>query len=472
MISRTTKKQFTIKKLLFAGLLLGLASLVVLLAVVQGNPPPSPISLPLGDGRILQIEGITHGVEHRMGRGSSLDRLRPWLPGPWRGLLASDGGENTISLDRPGFVVWVSALSAAGQTNVDCQGIRVEFVDRHGDIYGETTRAWFGSPSFWRVGHQFLCYPRDERELTLRVTTWKEGKTSTTTLLNPNPTATSGLQGTPLPQSKKMRDFEIRFTGLNVRTNGQGEKAYYESPARYFEPILQIFQNGALAEGWEAPEWFAEDPRGNVGKFLGIHQPALRFSVSLYPAATNLNASRLIATLPALDIAALNTNLWWDRTNQVDANTVVVLGLCPSGTHSFSDGIHEGSSPLVSGPGGGSPSGWTWSRRQVTPMRAKETHSHYTPSPTIYLRIQKHLPDTITGNDAPSLDSLGSRVAIRLRDELGRFWEAKPDTLSAGIQPFLIELPDTVTNVVPEVVLLPPWQATFDVKTPIASLTL
>jgi hypothetical protein len=104
-------------------------------------------------------------------------------------------------------------------------------------------------------------------------------------------------------------------------------------------------------------------------------------------------------------------------------------------------------------------------------MRAKETHSHYTPSPTIYLRVEKYLPDTITGNDAPSLDSQGSRVAIRLRDELGRFWEAKPDTLSAGIQPFLIELPDTVTNVVPEIVLLPPLQATFNVKTPNASLT-
>ena len=79
-------------------------------------------------------------------------------------------------------------------------------------------------------------------------------------------------------------------------------------------------------------------------------------------------------------------------------------------------------------------------------------NGHYTPSPVIYLR-------------AAPLPS-GQRLAVRLRDEKGYHWIAKPDTRGANdIQPFLVELPTDVTTVTAEIVLLKPLQASFDVET-------
>jgi hypothetical protein len=55
---------------------------------------------------------------------------------------------------------------------------------------------------------------------------------------------------------------------------------------------------------------------------------------------------------------------------------------------------------------------------------------------------------------------------MRLRDEQGRVWIAKPDGSVNGIHPFIIELPSGVSRVTPELVLLTPVAAEFTVKTP------
>src|SRR5205085_53003 len=96
------------------------------------------------------------------------------------------------------LVVWVNAISAKGGTNVDCQSIRMEFVDKNGDLFAQDTSSWFGGTDFWRAGHVFSCYPRDERELTLRVTTWRGAKTTNAMVLNPHVTLPSQFSGGPL----------------------------------------------------------------------------------------------------------------------------------------------------------------------------------------------------------------------------------------------------------------------------------
>lgn len=438
-----------------------------ILALVLLDRPKPPVQLALGDGRILQIEGVTYGTEHRMGRNSMLERFRPWLPGALISLFGIDRHENIITWERPCLVVWVNALNATGQTNVDCQAIRVEFVDQHGDLFGSATSSWFGGRNFWRVGHVFPWYPRDERELTLQVTTWKEGQTSTTKFLNPNLVQPAQWSGGFLPQSKTVGDVELRLNGLNLRTNGQGRKSYYETAARYFEPALEIFQHGRPAAGWETPEWFAEAPNGNRGQFLGIHQPVLRFCASVYPAATNSAATHLIATLPPVDLTTLTTNVWWNRTNSVGSNTFVTLGLFPRGTHTFSEGAYESSLALVNGPGGGAPSGWTGMSQRISPMRVKESHSHYTPSPVIYVSVKHHAPDMpVFDHPVASSGDGAERLAIRFADGRGGYWLAKPESMMVdGIQPFLIELPPEATNLVPELVLLRPVKADFLVHT-------
>ena len=444
------------------GVLIGLVVLL-LAGVLWVMRPAPPVQLKLGDGRILQIEGVTYGTEHQIGSDSMLARFRPWLPGALVRHLSLDRRANRIGMHRPGLVVWVNAIHAAGGTNVDCQGIRVEFLDQNGDLHGETTRSWFGGQNFWRVGHVFECYPREEAELTLRVTTWSGKQTSVAKLKNPRVVQPSQWAGGPLPQSKSVSGFELRLANLMVRTNGQGQKAYYETAARYFEPVVKIFQQGNPVGGWSQPEWLAETPNGNHGQFLGVHQPALRFVTTIYPEVTNSSATQLIATLPRADLSTLTSNTWWNSTNSFGSNAAVILGLFPPGTHTFSDGAHVRSSATVNGPRGGAASGWTWTSRQATPFRVVTEHNHFTPAPVIYVKVgDRQSGDLHTRNIS---DSPVERLAIRLRDEHGGVWEASAEPASGGIQPYLVELPPNVTNVVPELVWLKPLQAEFLVNT-------
>ncbi len=457
--SATLKKSIGVRLLVWSALVLGVL-LVLIACFAIALRPAAPTELALGDGRILQIEGVTYGVEHRMGRDSALKRFRLWIPNMFSRFSGLDRRANTFTLDRPGLVVWVNAISAEGKTNVDCQAIRVEFVDKNGDLFGETTRSWFGGQNFWRVGHVFSCYPREERELTMRVTTWNEGKTSTITILNPNPIMPANWTGDPLPQTKTVGETEIRLASLTVRTNGQGRKSYYETAARYFEPVLEILTDYKPVLGWSKPEWIAESPNGNRGQFLGVHQPVLRFVTTVYPEATNTSAAQLIAILPQTDLSAISTNQWWNVTNSYNSDTVAVLGLFLRGTHTFSEGLHESSSPTVNGPGGGAPSGWTGNSQQIAPFKEKVFRNHYTPTPVIYLRVKTSGQDPFTSaGDAQSVNA--DRLAIRLRDDHGGLWVAKAENEVDGIQPFLIELPPGVTNIVPELVLLKPLKAEF-----------
>lgn len=446
------KIPFVVLAVLGGAMAIGLVCLGIFLR------PAPPIEMPLGDGRILHLEGVTFGTQHRMGNSSVLERFRPWLPGRLAAFFGMDRAAHTITLDRPGLVVWVNASSAASGTNVDCQGIRMEFVDRNGDLFGAETSSWFGGQAFWRVGHVFYSYPRDERELKLQVTTWREGKTSSAQVPNPHVFQRANWVGNSLPQSTNVGGMEIRLRELIVRTNG-GQQKYWEVPATYFEPMWECRQNGKPAAGWAKPEWIAEDPNGNRGQFLGVHQPVLRFFATAYPEATNPQVAQLIATLPPTDLTTLSTNLWWNKTNSVAANELVVLGLFLRGTHTFSEGNYESNSTAVLGPGGGSPSGWTGMSRRISPLRVYESHSHYTPNPVLYIRYDRPAPN-------PSgLSAESGRLAVRLRDDHGQYWMAKAEDAVDGINPFLVEVPPGVTNVVPEVVWLKPVQANFFVQT-------
>jgi hypothetical protein len=68
---------------------------------------------------------------------------------------------------------------------------------------------------------------------------------------------------------------------------------------------------------------------------------------------------------------------------------------------------------------------------------------------------------------APGLKS-DFRIGVRLRDEEGRYWLTKPEQqgIRDDIRPFLIELPSEIKLVTPEVVILEPAKATFQVRTP------
>jgi hypothetical protein len=410
-----------------------------------------PIQVAIADGRIIQIEGVTYGMKHRMGQPSVvLNRFQPWLPQRIYDWLKPKHPESTIELDRPALVIWINAVDPKTGTNVDCQRLRTELVGQKGDLF-ESHPHWSGSQKFWRVGHVFYSWPRDEKLLTWRITPHRMDLTSVVRLHNPHVTSALNWTGQPLPQTRLLGETELVLDGLQTRTNGSKSR-YWVTPSTYWEPVFEFRRNGQPVTGWSQPEWTAEDPLGNRGQFLGVHQPALRVSVSVYPEATNIEDAQTLAVLPQIDLTTLQTNLWWNRP--LGSSNLVALGICPPGVCHFSGGQFDPNPVSKMGAvRGGSPSGWTSSRKQVNPLQVKTTYAHYSDKPTIYLR-------------ADDLKQ-GERLAVRLKDDQGRSWAAKPESQGApeGVRPFLLDLPPGLTNITAEIAILKPLQAAFDVDT-------
>lgn len=418
--------------------------------------PGAPLaSARLSDGRILQIEGVTFGTQHHIGRKSMVEPVQPWLPGGVVKFFSPPYPRSDITLDEPGLVVWVNAIDPTTGNHVDCQGIRMEFVDEHGDLFGQKSSSWSGSPGFWRAGHIFTAFPRTQPTLTLQVSCWKKTN-SPVRIQIPNPCVTTPSKwiARPPPQQLQVGGLEVELASLELRTNG-GPKKYWETPCKYWEPVWKLRSHGEPASGWDKPEWTAADPTGNQGQFLGLHQPMLRFSAEFYPSATNLADSILLGRLAETNVANPQTNAWRDLIITNGSAQLTVLGLFPAGTYVFTEGRLETNPAIRMGATkGGAPSGWVGQSQRVSPIKVKYWEGHYTPVPVVYI----HTPAL------PSKERLG----LRLRDEQGRYWLARPEPQgpSDGIWPFLVELPPEAKVVSGEVVLLKPIRAEFTVQTP------
>jgi hypothetical protein len=446
------------KSIFLAGLALVLIGAAVLWATRSQVSQKPLATVALGDGRILQLEAVTYGTTHHIGNPASEVgwRLNAWLPGRLRADIATRNPESAIDdLEIPALVVWVNALSAQTGTNVDCQRIRVELVNERGEHYAADNSYWFGGTEFWRVGHVFPVFPRSQTKLTLQVTAWKIDKTNQMEFPNPHVVQPAAWTGMELPQQKQAADLNIVLTGLRLRTNGVPSN-YWETRSVYWEPMWELRHGNEKIGGWEEPEWFAEDPTGNRGQHLGTYQSVLRFSGTFYPAATNIEVAHSLARLPQTIVTNLQTILWWNQTVQYQANNISILGLFPAGNYVFNQGAFLTNPPVSMGPvRGGAPSGWTGQQVAVNPLKVVSYHGHYS---TI---------DSVIYVSAPKLGGK-TRLAMRLRDDQGRYWLAQPEPQGAidGVYPFLVDLPPGVNRVTPELVVLTPVEAEFMVKVP------
>jgi hypothetical protein len=443
--------------MLCAGLgFLALAAVIYFLAVLSSRPGGPLASGKLPNGRILQIEGVTFGTYNQIGKRSLVESIAPWLPYRVVQLFEPKNPHQDITLEKPGLVVWVNAIDPKTHKHVDCQGLRMEFIDENGELIGEETPYWFnGGNNFWRVGHAFKVFPRSQRTLTLQVTSWRSTNSIRFELRNPHVMKPADWSARPLPQRVSVGNLEVELNRLVLRTNG-GPKQYWTTPSRYWEPVWRLRRDNDEVSGWDEPDWSAADPTGNQGKFLSTHQPALRFSAEFYPSATNLADSILLGHLPEVDLANLQSNAWRDLVVTNGSTQLAVLRLCPPGVYVFVGGNFDTNpaAPRLGATKGGAPSGWVGTVRRVSPVQTKFWHGHYTPVPTVYIR-------------APAMGSK-ERLGIRLRDEQGRYWLAKaePEGAADNVWPFLLETPPDVKKVSGEVVLLKPVQAEFTVKPP------
>src|SRR5258705_1828911 len=186
--SAVEQKPSGLKKVFWCFVALALLLAVAFIVLVWTAQPKALLQLPLADGRILQIEGVTYGKKHSIGEPAVLyEHFRPWLPARLKQWLEPKRPKTSLTLDRPALVVWVNALDPKAGTNVDCQMLQADFVDRYGQVFGTESRSWFGGPTFWREAHIFYVYPRDESQLNFQVIPWRTNRASNITFPNPNP---------------------------------------------------------------------------------------------------------------------------------------------------------------------------------------------------------------------------------------------------------------------------------------------
>jgi hypothetical protein len=391
-------------------LLIAIAIFFALVRPLLGKPLPSAL---LADGRVFHIEGVTYGTDHHMGFKSLLDNFRPWLPPQVRSWLSPKQPRSEMHMDQPALVVWVDATDPVTGNYVDCQSILIEIVGENGEVFPQSTSYWFGSPAFWREGYVFDAFPRPQRVLALRITPWRTNVSVQLEVPNPRVTRPTAWSGQPLPQHKLVGTLDVTLASLVLSTNSHGGRNW-ETTTRHWAPAWQLRQGGKPAEGWEEPEWIAEDAMGNRSRFLGVHQKVLRYTATFYPMATNMEAAVLIGSSPPFSPATLESNVLWNLNLNCDKRSIPVLGVFTNGVHVFLDGVYQTNPPVKMGTvQGGARSGWTGQSRRVSPTRVDFWAGHYTPVPVIYVQA-KELSAT-------------ERLAVRLRDEAGHYWLAKSE---------------------------------------------
>jgi hypothetical protein len=432
-------------------LLCGLA----LLAALAARGRQSPLAkAPLNDGRIIQIEGVSYGTQHRIGSRPALQSFYYLLPRRIAGWLEPKTPANEIGLEEPGLVVWVNATDAKTGKYVDCQRIKVELIAGNGDAFGEATRNWLGHTAFWRVGHIFYAFPRTGPTLTPRITSLISNGTVEVVIPNPQVTRPVAWSGQTLPQHKAAGSLDVTLANLRLATNS-ASRQQWETTTRYWLPEWELRQDGRITDGWELSEWLAEDATGNRGQYLGVSQSVLKFTGTFYPRPTNSSQIKVLGRSPAFDATSLQSNVWWNLGLGTTNGGVSVFGAFAKGVYIFLDGVLLTNSPVSLGPvRGGAPSGWVGETRQVSPVKFARYEGHYTPEPVIYVRAKD------LGKD--------ERLAVRLKDSSGHSWIAKEETQgnTQGIHPFLLNLPSEATNVIAEFVLLQAVQAEFMVRVP------
>jgi hypothetical protein len=435
--------------LLLAALLL--AALAAWPLVTRSKQPDFVAEADLKDGRILRVEKVSFGKKHVAGRESLVIRtLGPWLPTSLRQFFEPVVPRNEITSLEDELVIWVNAIKPDTKTNIDCQGIRVDLIAEDGTIYGDSQPHWFGGERFWRVGHVFRAFPRSSKTLQMNVTTWRGSNTVQVSFANPAYTTGEKWTGSALPLTNNIRDAQIILRSLSPATN---EAKYWKAASPYWKPEFEIWWKGQRQEhGWDL-EWMGEDRYGNKGQQLGIVEPVLKFTATLHPNATNLPVALLLSSLPPIDVQSTNA-VFWNSSLPANTNTVTVLGFFPAGVHTFSEGEYLTNPPVKFAPvRGGAPSGWVSQSRRVTPSRTESFHGHYSDVPVIYVRV----------SNPQSKERIGMRLIAP--DGSVHLAEPEPQGTARGVLPFLLKVPAESTNVRPELVFLPAFEAEYLVNT-------
>jgi hypothetical protein len=432
-------------------MVLSLLSLGVLLVLARFERYPK-VQLP--GGPTLKIEGLTYGIDHSIGLRVPLET---WVPVRYLSGFLHLTPPSEMHFGNPKLMVWFTASDPVTGKLEDVPQLRVGILDDQGNVYpGECVCRTVSANGVYRAGFAFEAYPRSKRTLSLQLIR-EEGQMIQVRVANPAVCKPVRMHGKPLPQSKTVGELVLTLAGLERRFVGFGPSGATEH-GWFWLPTWELTRAGQPAAGWDGPEWEAEDELGNRGQYLGTLQPALRLKASYYPSPTNVAEAHLLGALPVVPVEGLGSNRCSSVEIPWSGAKVKLVGVFGPGSNAFLEG------QLVTAPVPGIPAlppssvpGWNACGAVGANVfgQARYWWRHTSAVPAIYLfGCDRYRPE---------------RLAVRVRDDLGRVWTTTPEPAPQGqVCAWLMRLPPDAKTVSAELVLLKPLQAEFVAATPAA----
>lgn len=304
----------------------------------------------MSDGKVLRIEGVTWGKNHRL--DFEYSPTGPW--GFWdrrrQPITHGDG------IDQ--LVVWMTCHDAKSGRSLDFDWWSGSVAtDLHGDeIPDHSASLWqmgargtsggSGSRPFradrtgydtWLVFSSFPAFRTDQGRFKLQVKNLAGEVVATAELTHPSPPAIQSWQAEELPATKTSGDVAVTLKSLRANyhwstSNGVKKKWWY------YSPNATVSVDGQPAADWYVSLLETADPLGNqqqYGQSLSIREPAWKVRLAACRAQTSTFSTAETWSLPDLALPEKDTAPPRSDSKMIDGVTVTLITLAGSGKTTY-----------------------------------------------------------------------------------------------------------------------------------------
>lgn len=305
----------------------------------------------MSDGKVLRIEGVTWGKNHRL--DFEYSPTGPW--GFWdRRRQPITHGQGVDQL-----VVWMTCHDAKSGRSLDFDWWSGSVaIDLHGDenpdhsaslwqMGARGTSGGSGSRPFradrtgydtWLVFSSFPAFRTDQGRFKLQVKNLAGEVVATVDLKHPSPPAIQSWQAEELPATKTSGDVAVTLNRLRANyhwnmSNGVKQKWWYYSP----EATVRV--DGQPAADWSVSLLETADPLGNqqhYGQSLSIREPAWKVRLAACRAQTSTFSAAETWNLPDLALPDKDTAPPRSDTKTIDGVSVTLVALAGRGKTTYS----------------------------------------------------------------------------------------------------------------------------------------
>lgn len=327
-------------------------SLLAMLAPKQGLRA-NEVLMP--DGKVLRIEGVTWGRNHRLNyeyspsgawavwdrrhmplaHGYGQDQLMVWM--------TCHDARSRRSLD---FEWWSGSVvvDSLGQELHDSNPYQWQTGPRGNSSGGGShpLRADRSSYDDWVVASSFPAFRTDRGSFKLQVKNVSGEVVATFELTHPSPPAAQTWEAETLPTTKTEGDVSVTLNRLPAnfhwQTNNGVKQKYW-----YYSPDTTVSENGQSTNEWEVTLMDVSDPLGNhqlqyfqYGKPISLREPAWKVGL----VATRRQTSKFTATetwtLKRLPLPGKDTAVPLTDSQSIGGVTVTLAALAGSGKATYS----------------------------------------------------------------------------------------------------------------------------------------